>query len=69
MDSQVNQSDSNTDVTFYLDNLCLGKAIRVDIRTDIGAYIGSLIIDTMDIIFPLPMSPRDFEGYRRLFFI
>jgi hypothetical protein len=41
-----------------------GKNVRVDVRSDVGAYTGSLSVDAMDLLNPLPMSSRDFESYR-----
>lgn len=41
-----------------------GKNIRVDVRTDMGSYTGTLSVDAMDLLNPFPMSLRDFESYR-----
>lgn len=44
-----------------------GKSLRLDIRSDKGAFTGQLDPQPWDLLTPVVMSAADFENYRRRF--
>jgi hypothetical protein len=42
-----------------------GKQLRIDVRSDVGAFVGTLVPDSWELLFPIPLSPEDFDTLRR----
>lgn len=45
----------------------VGKSLRIDIRSDKGAYVGMLAPDAWDLLSPVLMTCAEFDQYRRRF--
>ena len=39
-----------------------GKQLRIDVRSDVGAYVGTLTPEGWELLLPYPMSSTDFSG-------
>lgn len=50
-------------LTFYF--IPLGKQLRVDVRSDLGAFVGTLAPESWEILFPLTLSSTDFATHKR----
>jgi len=42
-----------------------GKQLRIDVRSDVGAFVGTLAPEPWELLFPLSLSPGDFDAVRR----
>jgi hypothetical protein len=45
--------------------ISLGKQLRVDVRSDVGAFVGILAPEAWELLFPLNLSPQDFASNKK----